>query len=98
MPAYGDYAGSRGAGGESGYASGGGGGGEYRGDQGGYGGGGVVEQEKKDNDKRNMMLAAGGALAVGVIGGAVIAEALGMCCLLFPFSFPLLRESWRIVC
>lgn len=91
MPAYGDYAGSRGA--EGGYAAGAPGG-EYRGDQGGYGGG---EQQKKDNDKRNMMLAAGGALAVGAIGGAVLAEALGAY-LLFLLSNLLFTKLLWTVC
>lgn len=41
-----------------------------------YGEGAVVE--KKNNDKRNMMIGAAGGLAVGAVGAAVIAEALGM--------------------
>lgn len=73
MPAYGDYDSSRGA--EYGGAPPSG---DYRGSETA-----VAEAPKEDHDKRNMMLAAGGALAVGVVGGAVIAEALGM------FSCPL---------
>lgn len=80
MPAYGDYAGSRGA---DGYAppSGPPPGDDYRG-QGGY----MEQKPKEDHDKRNMMLAAGGALAVGVVGGAVLAEALGLSPLVFSSS------------
>lgn len=80
MPAYGDYAGSRGAGGDFAPPSGAPPGGDYRGYDGSQ------QKPKEDHDKRNMMLAAGGALAVGAIGGAVLAEALGMSS--FPNSFP----------
>lgn len=72
MPAYGDYTGSRGAGGDFAPPSGPPPGGDYRGYDGSQ------QKPKEDHDKRNMMLAAGGALAVGAIGGAVLAEALGM--------------------
>lgn len=36
------------------------------------------QKPKKDKDNKNMMLAAGGGLAAGAIGGAVIANAMGM--------------------
>lgn len=74
MPAYGDYAGSRGAGGDFAPPSGPPPGGDYR----GYGD--EQQKPKEDHDKRNMMLAAGGALAVGAVGGAILAEALGLSC------------------
>lgn len=47
---------------------------DYRGQE-GY----PSEQKKeKDNSTRNMMLGAAGGLAVGAIGGALIADALSM--------------------
>lgn len=36
------------------------------------------EEKKKDNSTRNMMLGAAGGLAVGAVGGALIADALSM--------------------
>lgn len=58
-----------------------GGGGGYGG-QGNYGrdGGGFYEQEKKDkgSNKNGMLLGAAGGLAVGAVGGALLANALGM--------------------
>lgn len=46
---------------------------DYRGQE-GY----PSEEKKKDNSTRNVMLGAAGGLAVGAIGGALIADALGM--------------------
>lgn len=95
MPAYGDYAGSRGAGGDFAPPSGPPPGGDYRGYDGSQ------QKPKEDHDKRNMMLAAGGALAVGAIGGAVIAEALGrspflsLSLFVAPFCFP---EILKLTC
>lgn len=45
---------------------------DYRGQE-GY----PSEEKKKDNSTRNVMLGAAGGLAVGAIGGALIADALG---------------------
>lgn len=82
MPAYGGSGASRGFGGGDAYGapSGPPPGADYRGD-------GAVAGEKKNNDKRNMILGAAGGLAVGAVGAAVIADALGMFPVLL-LSFP----------
>ena len=36
------------------------------------------EKEKKDDSKKKMMMGAAGGLAVGAVGGALLANALGM--------------------
>lgn len=70
MPAYGEYAGPRGA--EYAPPMGPPPGEEYRAQET------YVEEKKEENhDKRNMLLAAAGGLAVGGIGAAIVAEALG---------------------
>lgn len=82
MPAYGGPS-SRGIGGSE-YAPPSGPpppGGDYRGE-------GAAVGEKKNNDKRNMLIGAAGGLAVGAVGAAVIAEALGMFSRLYQLMFP----------
>jgi hypothetical protein len=73
----------------------------------GYAGGPYVDhnkdlsKESKDKDKKNMMIGVAGGLAVGAIGGAVIANAIGEPSTLLPLILLLLRfqiMSYRKYC
>jgi hypothetical protein len=57
--------------------------------------GGVTVEKPKDNSKKNVMMGAAGGLAVGAVGGALVANAFWY--VLFPVSCCVLnvRCSWR---
>jgi hypothetical protein len=44
---------------------------------GGYGAGGGYQEQPKDNSKKNMMMGAAAGVAVGTVGGVLLANALG---------------------